>query len=441
VLSELESYIGNNGLFSRENKLLLALSGGADSVVLTQLLKNAGYNLSLAHCNFWLRGSESEADEQFCRELASEIGIEIFVNHFDVEAARKKSGASIQMAARQLRYDWFSELIRDHAFDFLVTAHHANDLVESVFLNLLRGTGIKGMKGIAEISGNRVRPLLRFSKETILAFAREKNISYRQDASNLDDKYERNFIRLNVIPHLKKLNNRLEETFLRNSFRFSEEAGIVQAFIAKKKEELCSTDQEGILRVSKHRLGQEAYRATLLHGILEEMGFNETQERNILKNITGEATPGKRYASPTHELTVDREYILIRPKRNNHKTSLTINNFEDLLAIPVLHVETLSSFSIPRAGELVVQRSRLVFPLVLRAWEKGDQFRPFGMKGYKLVSDFLKEQKLHAFEKEACRLLVNGNSEIIWIACYRSDDRYKVNESSDDLIKITYTGK
>lgn len=431
-----ESNIVKNQLFSKQQALLIAVSGGIDSVVLAHLLKKGGYKFSLAHCNFKLRSKDSDADEAFCKELSKKLGVKFYTKAFDVDAYCKKNKLSIQMAARQLRYDWFKELVEKNKFDHLVTAHHANDVVETIFINLARGAGIKGLKGIPEKTGNIVRPLLNFTKEEIAGFAEKEKIKFRTDKSNLETKYERNFLRLKIIPELKKLHPNLEQTFLNNVSNFKEEAEIVNDFLIEKSKQLLSKKGEVIV-LNKVLLKKENQLKTILHYILEPFCFNVSQTNDIITNIKENGSVGKLFYSSTHTLTIDREVILIKPKVNDHIELSTIHSLNELKKLNFIKVKDTTELKKLTEQDLVIEKDKLIFPLIIRPKMTGDKFKPFGMKGFKLVSDLLKDLKLNAFEKDKCMILENGNGEIVWVVGYRSDDRYKVTETKNKLLKLS----
>ncbi len=431
-----ESNILKKQLFSKKHSLLLAISGGIDSVVLAHLFKKAGFNFSLAHCNFKLRGKDSEADEAFCKALAKELDVKFYVQAFDVEAYCKKNKVSVQMAARDLRYDWFNELIKKNKFDHLVTAHHANDVVETIFINLLRGTGIKGLKGIPEKKENIVRPLLNFTKEEINAFAKKEKIGYRTDKSNLESKYERNFLRLEILPKLKKLHPNLEQTFLNNVANFKEEAEIVNEFLTEKTKQLVSKKGAQVV-IDKVKLKKVKHLQTLLHHILEPFGFTLSQINDIRTNLVENGETGKFFFTSSFTLTVDRELILIKQGVSKVSETIRLNTLSELKNSDLLKLDEIKEFKSIENNELVIEKNKLIFPLTIRQKKTGDKFRPFGMKGFKLISDFLKDQKLNAFEKEKCRLLENGNGDIIWVMGHRSDDRYKIETKKTNLLKLT----
>ena len=431
-----KDHIENKGLFKKNNTLLVALSGGIDSVVLAHLLHSGGYNFSLAHCNFKLRKQDSNFDEEFCRQLAKQLNVDIYVKHFDVKTFQKKNKVSIQMAARELRYLWFKELIENNQFDYLLTAHHGNDVIETLFINLVRGTGINGLKGIPEKSGQIIRPLLSFTKEDILTYATEKSVSFRLDKSNFEDKYERNFLRLNILPAFKKLHPHIEKTMLNNVSNFKAEADIVSEYLEEKTKNILH-EKAGFIYLDKKLLLNEKHGGSILNSILSPLGFNRSQQQDLFENISAKGLAGKLLISATHTLTIDREKLVVKQNQVNPRGGLWYESLESLKKDKRFRLKKIKLFSVPMQNELIIDPAMLVFPITLRVKIKGDKFKPFGMKGFKLLSDFLKEQKLNTFEKETCKLLVNGNNEIIWVVGHRSDDRYKVSIKNTELLKIS----
>lgn len=437
MLNSFESHIQKTRLFERNHKLLLAISGGVDSVVLAHLLKQGSYQFSLAHCNFKLRGKDSEADSSFCKALGKKLGVKTFVKTFDVKAYCKKHKTTVQVAARNLRYEWFNQLLEKEKLDLILTAHHANDSVETILLNMLRGTGINGIKGIPAKNGTIIRPLLSFSREEIKKYANKQNLKFREDKSNSDDKYDRNFIRLHIIPKLKELNPKLENTFINNSTHFTEEAGIVNDYLESKAADLLIQTHDSVF-INKKKLKNEPYSGSVLNYLISGYGFNATQQQNILQNLDNNSISGKLFHSETHRLTIDRNDLVIKLNSGDNSKTLKIKSLTELKQLTAFRLNEETRFFIPANNELLLDPVRLIFPLKLRPKQTGDKFKPFGMKGFKLVSDFLKDQKLNAFQKENCRLLVNGNGDIIWVIGYRSDDRYKVDKAARSFLKLKF---
>ncbi len=438
MLKQLEVNIRKNDLFGKEHRLLLAFSGGIDSVVLAHLLHGAGYSCSLAHCNFRLRGDEAQGDRAFCESFAKDLGIPVLTKDFDTKAYAAEHKLSIQMAARELRYRWFKELMAEHGFDRLLTAHHANDNVETLLVNLVRGTGIKGLQGIPERQDDLVRPLLFATKEDIMAYAEKHELPYRNDSSNAEVKYKRNFIRHKVIPELKSLNPALEET-IHTSVQFFKQSGeIVQAYAKEKYTSICH-EAHGQLFIDIKALSKEPYKETLLFEWLHSKQFKPRQIAQLCEVIHSEKHSGKQFSSPTHRLVVDRNHIIVQPvEKAPLQNTYTISSPADTKHLPIaLSIEEVTEavFSGNR-NEIVIPYTEQLFPLTLRRWKQGDKFRPFGMKGFKKLSDFFKDQKLSLFEKEAVWILAN-KEQIIWIIGHRMDDRCRIEETTTRSLRIT----
>ncbi len=435
MLSRFSQHVHQNQLFTSGQRLLLALSGGVDSVVLAHLLKQGDFNFGIAHCNFQLRGKDSHADERFCKTLAESLHVPFYTIAFDLKPYALKHKLSTQMAARNLRYEWFQDLLKTKGYDFLLTAHHANDSIETMLLNLVRGTGIKGMKGIPEKNGRIIRPLLCFSKEEILKFAKTEKFSYRKDKSNKETKYDRNFIRIKVIPLLKTLNPSLEKTLLANAQRFAEEGKLLNEYLEVKKRDLIDTAGETI-RIDRHSLLGSTSIHSLLHALISPYGFNETQEQDLLRNLEKKGLVGKSLFSKTHQLSIDRAALLIRPLAAEEATHIEIHDLGDFLPKAGIHVQRVKKYSKVPANELFINLNKIIYPMIVRSPKRGDKFKPFGMKGFKLLSDFLKSEKMNAFQKEDCLVLQNGNGEIVWVIGHRSDERYKIVGGETNLLKL-----
>lgn len=437
VLKQLEVNIRKNALFGKEHKLLLAFSGGVDSVVLAHLLHEAGYDFALAHCNFQLRGEDASKDALFARDLAERLNVSFFMTHFDTAHYGREHGLSIQMAARKLRYDWFGELIAIHGYDYVLTAHHAGDNTETLLVNLVRGTGIRGLQGIPQQQKHIARPLLFATKEEILAYAEKHQLTYREDGSNAEVKYKRNFIRHRVIPELKTLNPTLDETIHTSVKFFQQSSEIVQAYAGERYRAICHEEKEQ-LYIDIGLISKEPYKETLLFEWLYHKHFRPRQITQLCDILDSETHPGKQFSSHSHRLVVDRRYIIVQGiGKASLQSSYTIASPDDTAHLPVrLSFEEVQEAVFSGASnEITIPSHDRLFPLTLRRWKEGDKFRPFGMKGFKKLSDFFKDQKLSLFEKEAVWIL-ESQEHILWVVGYRMDERCRVEKNGTPNLRI-----
>lgn len=437
MLKRFEVNITKNKLFSKTDKLLVAFSGGVDSVVLTDLLNKSGYFFELAHCNFQLRGDEATGDTTFCKSFADSINKPCHVTYFDTKPYALDHKLSIQMAARDLRYNWFKKLVDEFHFDYILTAHHLNDNVETLLVNLIRGTGIKGLQGIPEKQHNIVRPLLFATKKDIREYASFNKLNYREDSSNQETKYKRNFIRNNIIPQLKTLNPALEETIHTSIHFFKQSADIVTEFSHLKFKHICKED-DNLLQIDIALLKQEPQKETLLFEWLYPKGFKNNQIEQLCEVLNSDKHIGKLFSSATFQLVVDRQSIFVKLiTKENHELFYTILSIEDTAHLPIKLKMTESSNKINSSTNhtICVSSNSLLFPLTLRKWKQGDKFKPFGMYGFKKLSDFFKDKKLSRFEKEQVWILEN-TEHIVWVVGYRMDDRCRLSGSEQKVIEI-----
>ncbi len=431
-VSRFVDYIKKNALFSQGDKILLAVSGGKDSVLMAQLFKLAGFNFSIAHCNFNLRGDESQRDEAFVKLLALNLDVLFYSTHFDTKGYAKENHVSTQMAARELRYQWFEELRSTKQYHSIALAHHQNDSIETLLLNLTRGTGISGMHGILPKRGRLVRPLLFLSRQQIEELVDENQIDYVEDSSNESDTYARNNIRLNVIPVLKEINPNLEETFAQNFIRFAETEAVLQQVVAQTRENVGEMRGNDI-HFSIEKIASLSPQKLLFFELLKPYQFTSSVVDEILQAF--EKQSGTSFYSPTYRATINRNKIII--------SKLTTTTQEEEIFFLHPHDEFVqvgekklmlsyvdSTIIEANSNKAFIDADKLIFPLIIRFKQEGDKFMPLGMKQYKKLSDFFIDQKVPLPNKSKIPLLINGNGEIIWVVGYRQDNRYKVNATT-----------
>jgi len=424
-------FIDQNNLFTRDCNILAAVSGGMDSVVMAHLLKSAGFNFGIAHCNFQLRGDESLSDQEFCNNLAGQLRVPFHTTSFDTLKHVEDQKISTQMAARELRYQWFEQVRQQSGYTVITLAHHQNDAIETILLNLTRGTGIAGLHGILPKNGTLVRPLLFLNRNEIQNIVDENHLTYVEDSSNSSVKYARNKIRLEVVPKLKELNPALEHTFENNLAHFRDlELFLEQQVAGLKKELFIPIGNE--LHISLDGIKKLEPKRLLLFKLLQEYGFNESTIDDLISALDKHS--GKVFELPGYRLLLDRGKLILT-KQNQQpdtETMIGINDHEvnyGNYKLTVLHDDSpLIIKDNPMA--VSIDTGLLVYPLTLRSWQQGDHFYPLGMKATKKLSDFFIDQKVPLHEKKEIPLLVNGNDDIIWIGGYRLDERYKVSRKT-----------
>ncbi|MEO8794836.1 MAG: tRNA lysidine(34) synthetase TilS [Daejeonella sp.] len=433
-LKQFLSFIEQNDLFNKKDSVLLAVSGGRDSVLMAHLFKAAGFEFALAHCNFCLRGDESDADEQFVTELAEELDVPFYSTSFNTESYAKEHQISIQMAARDLRYTWLEEIRSQLKFSYIAIAQHQNDIVETVLLNQVRGTGISGMHGILAKRDKIIRPLLFLTRDDIDEIMRRENFSFREDSSNQSAKYARNKIRLEVIPALKELNPQLEETFMANTKRFAELEILLNNKICEVKENLFELIAEDEFQISINKLKDLVPLNTLLFGLFQPYGFNEAILEDLRQSWN---KPGKIFKSATHQILTDRDFIFLSKIGLANEQQIQVPENGKVIWHEIVYnsfVTEVENFELRSDSNLLqADYSLLQFPLRIRNWRKGDYFYPLGMKGKKKLSDFFIEQKIPLSKKNEVGVLENNNGDIIWICGYRLDERYKVKNTGKKI--------
>ncbi|EHQ25738.1 tRNA lysidine(34) synthetase TilS [Mucilaginibacter paludis] len=428
------NFIAQNQLFTQNDRLLVAVSGGRDSVVLAHLLKQAGFNFGIAHCNFQLRIDEAQAEQAFTSQLADALTVPFHTISFDTQTYARQNGISTQMAARDLRYTWFEQIRNEHGYSYIAVAHHQNDSVETILLNLTRGTGIAGMHGILPQNGYLVRPLLFLNRDEIDTIVDQNGLHFMEDSSNASSKYARNKIRHQVIPPLKELNPKLEETFDRNMERFRELELLLNHQLEQLKQQMMvQVGDEIHLHISAVK---SLYpQRLLLYGLLHPYGFSEPVIEDVMASLDKHA--GRVFESQGFVLLLDRDKLILSKRRERPGPVLIHQNDHEVyysqFKITLLHDDSpLIIRDNPMA--LSANADKLIFPLTIRSWQEGDYFCPMGMKGKKKLSDFFVNEKIPLHQKDQIPILINGNGEVIWIAGHRPDERYKVSEHTEKVI-------
>jgi len=435
LLEKFKNHITDNLSFLKPGKLLIACSGGLDSVVLLHLCHQLELELSIAHCNFMLRDSESDDDEKFVFELAQKLKIPFFSKKFETQVYAEKNKVSIQMGARELRYDWFRELLLEYQYDYVLTAHHADDNLETFLINLSRGTGIDGFTGIPEINDIYIRPLLPFSRTQILAYAEENHIVWREDSSNSSTKYIRNKLRHQVIPELKSINPKFLQNFETTLTYIKETSNFVKKQIDRIRGEVFEYTESDTIKLLIHKLSQYDDPKICLYFLLKEYGF--TAWDDILQILTAQS--GKQIFSNTHRLVKHRDSLLLCPIVEDVSDRVyKIPEGDDMIIIPsgMLKFKEVPVVSEGDLQTIFIDKEKLKYPLIVRKWEQGDYFYPLGMKGKKKLSKYFKDEKLSLLAKERVWLLCSGN-DIIWIVNYRADNRFKITPQTKQILKVT----
>ncbi|MDP3357800.1 MAG: tRNA lysidine(34) synthetase TilS [Lutibacter sp.] len=446
--AELKEHINAKFSFLYDKNLLIAISGGIDSVVLTHLLHKLNFKISLAHCNFSLRGKESNEDEEFVKELGEKLAIQTHTIKFETEAYAEEKGISTQMAARDLRYGWFQKIAKENNIDYIITGHQKDDVLETFFINLTRGTGLDGLTGIPEIQGNIVRPFMIFSRNDILIYAAKKKILWREDRTNSSIRYVRNKIRHKIIPVLKELNPNLLETFYNTLENLKGSQQIVKDRIQNVKEKMTKIHKNE-LHFSIDELKKLSNPKIYLFEILKEYGFTEWNDVADLL----ECQSGKQVFSKTHRLLKDREVLILSEILQQEEIE-RFEIFENTTEINVpiaLKFETmiipfdtknhqnkvLEELIFDDKNTISIDFDNLEFPLILRKRQKGDFFFPIGLNGKKKVSKFFKDEKLSLIDKENAWLLCSKN-DIVWVVGMRLDNRFKVTKTTSKILKISH---
>ena len=460
MFDQFRAYITSHHLINKGDRVLVALSGGVDSMVMAELLRREGYDIAFAHCNFHLRGKESDDDERFVREYAERVGVKLFVRQFDTLEYVETQKVSVEMAARELRYAWFNDLI--NRFDKLALAHHADDQIETFFINLLRGSGIKGLKAMQPCNGMYIRPLLWASRDEIKAFAIENGIKWREDSTNSDTVYLRNKIRHDLMPVFDSIKPEAREKILESVNHLASENQLYRELLKEKISQIETVD--GVLhsipkrhfdwsstagRVERRNLLQsdtipiagdssiplrytrnDGYGRQLLFEYIRNFGFSYSQCESIFAALDGE--PGKEFYSNDYQLVVEKDTVDVFPKDFHAINAINALKFESYQKTPNFKLQT-SNCNIAQ-----FDYDKLKLPLKTRFWQQGDRFHPLGMRGSKLVSDFFNDNGFTTFQKKTTPILVDSDDQIVWIVGYRIDDRFKITDKTKTIYEIKF---
>lgn len=445
LLQQFKQHITLHQLFSPNDTLLLAVSGGIDSVVLCELCKQAGYKFIIAHCNFKLRGTESERDAAFVQQLALKYNVHVYIKEFDTQAYADEGKLSIQEAARELRYNWFAELLAVPTSHLplatcLLTAHHLDDNIETMLMHFFRGTGIHGLRGMLPKQAHIVRPLLFARREEIKQFAAENNLAWVEDSSNASDKYSRNYFRHQLIPLVQKIYPEAENNLANNLRRFADMEELYEQAVTQHKKKLLE-QKGGEVHISVLKLKKAQPLNTIVYEIIKTYGFSSAQVDEVIKLLDSES--GRYVQSATHRIIKNRRWLIVAPAQSEQAQNLVIDEDENKVVFEngELVFEQLNGKNVQvinDAAIALIDKGELQFPLLLRKWKKGDYFYPLGLKKKKKLARFFIDQKLSMIDKEKIWVL-ESNKKILWVVGLRIDDRFKLTEATKQVLKIKLT--
>lgn len=419
--------------------VLIGLSGGADSIALAHFLKKQGYPCMALHCNFNLRGKESDRDEAFVKDFCEQMQLPLRVVHFDTVAYAKEHKLSIEMAARELRYSEFEKVLDEGKCSVVAVGHHRDDSVETVLLNLVRGSGIRGLRGILPRNGRVIRPLLNWSKEDILYYIEKNSLNFVTDSSNLSSDFKRNFVRNELLPMMSHLNPSIKDALERTAINLRETERFIDGVLEPLKADFALRREIEIEKLKRFSSPE-----FVLFELLFDYGFNRTVVKDIASSLN--SLSGKVFYAESYRLLKDRDYLFLETSEEKEEASVVIENEQAFVRYFELKNISLEEFNqIDKRNIspdiLYIDMEQLFFPLVLRGWEQGDTFIPFGMSGSKKVSDFFSNMKMPLFDKKKQRVLQNGDGRIIWLVGLRADNRFRVGSTSKRIVSVEYRNK
>lgn len=441
LLQNFRRYLRDNALATPDDRILLTVSGGVDSMVMLSLFVRSGYRVGVAHCNFQLRGEESEEDEELVRLEAEKYGLPWYNRRFETKREMERTGESMEMAARRLRYAWFDELSREHGYTITAIAHHIDDSVETFFINLLRGTGLRGLTGITLHNGRLIRPLMFASRKEILEYAVSQHIPFREDSSNRSTKYLRNKIRLGLVPRIREICPKFTDLMRRNLGRLTDAQLFIDRGIERIRAEVV-THEAGMDTIHIDRIDRAFPLNFVVFELLNSAYSFKGEVTDSLFRALEQGTTGKRFYSKSHAAYIDRGRIIVVPISTEDPCEVTVEAGasrcycgNSALYFERCDIDTVQSFGTPE-HIAQIDADKLRYPLTARRWHEGDWFIPYGMTGRKKIGDFLKDCKVSLPEKARQFVLVSGN-DIVWVVGRRIDDRYRITERTENVLRIT----
>ncbi len=436
VQEQFLNHIDKYKLFKEEQRILLAVSGGLDSIVMLKLFMEAGFQIGIAHCNFQLRGKESDEDERFVRDYCKKHNLPFFHKRFNTVEYARENRISKQMAARELRYAWFAEVLDQEGFDLIATAHQLNDSIETILLNWINGSSLEGFTGIPVRNGKIIRPLLYATRADLEHYAKNNNLEWREDSSNSTTDYQRNFIRHKITPLLYELNPSMENTVQRGLNKLAGEKEFFELAFEKWKNEYVDHALEKIT-IGKGAFERLPHGASILHRLINHLGFNYDVCVSILEALHGQS--GKKFIGAAHDLVIDRDELILIPKVDLWKdVSIQEGQRQVIMGSWCMELMEAGAFHTTDNLEAVVDVDKIKFPLVWRSWKSGDVFYPLGMEHRKKVSDLLIDEKVSMAEKSRVTVL-ESEGQIIWVVGHRIDNRYKVTSETRKLVRFLVT--